>query len=116
MTSPALQRALNAIDASNRQSRRVFGADMPREALLKWLTCDSFCQPIQSAARWVQAEPNNPAASDMLMRAIMAQLRRRFRRETRSMRLADTTTHRNVFRAVARIHMEQRAAMLQAAE
>ena len=104
----AMQTALNEIPASNRQSRREFGEILPREALLTWLTSDSFCQPVQRAARWVIGEPHNSGATWFLMRAIMAQLRRRFRGDTRSMRLANTTAHRNAFRAVAQINQDQR--------
>ena len=104
----AMQAALDSIAARNRQSRREFGESMPADALITWLTSDSFAKPIQSAARWVMAEPENPAANDMLLRAIMGQLRRRFRGEVRSARLANTTAHRNAFRAVARINREQK--------
>ena len=106
MTS--LQAALDSIAASVRQSRREFGESMPTEAILNWLTSDSFARPIQLEARCVIAEPNNSGASWFLMRAIMGQLRRRFRGEVRSARLANTTAHRNAFRAVARINREQK--------
>lgn len=107
-TTPNLQAALDAIDAANRESRRQYAENIPTGALLDYLTTDSFCLPIQRAARWVIADRANDASTWFLMREIMVQLRRRFSRETNYAGHANTTAHRNVFRAVARLHKEQR--------
>ena len=104
----ALQAALADITASVRESRREYARNMPADALIAWLTTDSFCKPVQRAARWVMAEPRSTAPTYLLMHRIMRQLRRRFRGEIQSARLANTAAHHNAFRAVARLHMGQR--------
>lgn len=108
-TTPNLQAALAAIDAANRASRRQYAENMPVDALLKYLTSDGFALPIQRAARWCVADQSNEASTWFLLREIMVQLRRRFNKQySYTIHVASTTAHHNAFRAVARLHMEQR--------
>lgn len=107
-TTPALARALDAIDRSNRESRRLFGLNMPFDALLDWLTTDSYPHHINLAARWVKADRHNPDATENLCRALMLTIRKKFRGVPFCGR-ANLTDLRNCFRAVARrYHMQTR--------
>lgn len=111
----ALSRALADIDRINRESRRLFGTHMPFDSLLNWLATDSYPRPINQAARWVMADPNNPDATENLLRALMRTMRQKFN-GVKFCGRANLTDLRNCFRAVARKYREQTRRRALAAE